>query len=117
MKISIKAKSSSGDPYSVDFIFREGRLFVFCNCPAGIWTKLCKHKRRLLSNDASMLFAPDLIEDLDRVQEWAEKTKFPQMLHDLREMEKEAERLKRKVKSMKEKVAKTMKVGAEVNAD
>ena len=52
----IKVISSAGEPYNVKFSLNENKLKVLCDCPAGIYGKLCKHKIGLLANDASLLF-------------------------------------------------------------
>ncbi len=56
MKMTLKAKSSTGEPYNVDFLVQNGKLFVQCNCKAGIFGQLCKHKTELIAGDASRLF-------------------------------------------------------------
>ena len=112
MKITILAKSSSGgEPYSVYFTLKEGRLSIFCKCPAGIHGQLCKHKRKLLSNDASILFDPNQVDQLSQAVEWVEKSEYPQLLDELQESEKESEIAKKKVKAMKAKLARVMREG------
>lgn len=56
MKLTLKAKSSSGDGYQVEFLDEGGLLRVFCHCPAGSLQQMCKHKLALLKGDVSMLF-------------------------------------------------------------
>ena len=56
MKISIRAKSSSGEPYTVEFSIANKKLSVFCNCQAGVFRQLCKHKTELIAGDRSRLF-------------------------------------------------------------
>jgi len=55
MKISLKAKSSSGDSHLVEFSDESGSLRVFCHCPAGSLQQMCKHKLALLKGDVTML--------------------------------------------------------------
>ena len=111
MKITILVKSSGGDPYSVDFVFKNDRLTVFCNCKAGIFGQICKHKLSLLSNDTSMLFEPDQAGKLSRAMELIEKTQYPQLVDELRAKERDSERAKREVKKAKVLLAKVMKEG------
>ena len=111
MKITVLAKSSSGEPYSVDFMLEKDRLSVFCNCPAGVWGKFCKHKLRLLLNDTSMLFDPDQTEKLSRAIELVEKTQYPQLASEVRAKERDFERAKREVRKAKELLIKAMKSG------
>jgi len=111
MKTILLAKSSKGEPYQVHFTLKENRLSVFCKCPAGIYGQLCKHKVKLLSNDTSMLFDPNQTDQLSQIVEWAKKTEYPQLLDELQDSEKEAETAKKKVKAIKERLARVMKTG------
>ncbi len=67
MKISIKAKSSSGDPYNVEFLVESNKLSVFCDCRAGQFSQLCKHKTELLAGDRSRLFSESEAPLLDEL--------------------------------------------------
>jgi hypothetical protein len=67
MNISLKAKSSSGSFYSVDFIKVEEGLSVHCECPAGEWGKFCKHKWQLLNGDEAMLFDSAQLSELQTI--------------------------------------------------
>lgn len=69
MKITLQAKSSSDAPYAVDFLVEGGKLVVHCNCKAGIYGGICKHKTELLAGDASRLYDPEQAEDLKRIQD------------------------------------------------
>ncbi len=115
MKISILSKSSSReDPYLVDFIKKNNRLFITCNCPAGEFShgqKLCKHKIRLSLNDTAMLYDIDQIEQLHQVNGWVKKTELQELINDLNEAEKEVEKFKRKVKKIKSHIERSMREG------
>jgi hypothetical protein len=71
MNISLKAKSSSGSFYSVDFIQAEEGLSVHCECPAGEWGKFCKHKWQLLNGDEKMLFDSAQLSELQTIHSLA----------------------------------------------
>lgn len=60
MDTTIFAKSSSrpDSPYSVHFIINDGKLFIHCSCPAGVYGKLCKHKTSFIKGDLNMLHDP-----------------------------------------------------------
>lgn len=53
--LRLKAKSSEGDGYEVDFYEVAGTLRVFCRCKAGVNRTLCKHVIALAGLDATML--------------------------------------------------------------
>jgi hypothetical protein len=100
-EIDLLAKSSSMEPHCVTFTFLAGRLSVHCNCEAGIYGKLCKHKVRLLSGDESMLFAKDMKADLAMIQEWVKQTDFPEMVKAFREAETSVEEAQRALKKQR----------------
>jgi hypothetical protein len=69
MELTIKAKSSGDTPYVVAFSTDSGTLTVRCNCQAGSFGKLCKHKTELLAGDASRLYDPLDIDQLNDAME------------------------------------------------
>lgn len=79
MKIILKAKSSSGEPYSVQFEFEEEKLKVHCTCKAGIMRTACKHRIPLLKSDLNML-ADD---DVATVVKWSNCSGFSTLLQEL----------------------------------
>lgn len=112
MKISIRAKSSSGDePYIVDFIKENGLLSVFCNCTAGDWGKFCKHKWQVLSGDRSMLYSPEDEEKLQQVEEWVSESSFSSLYVDVNELEEQVAQLKARIKKAKKDAEKKMREG------
>jgi len=54
--VEILAKSSGDAPYNVIFACSDNRLTVTCNCKAGIFGQLCKHKTELMAGDSTRLF-------------------------------------------------------------
>lgn len=64
MNISLKANSSSGSFYNVEFREAEEGLSIHCDCPAGEWGKFCKHKWQLLNGDVGMLFDSSQLQQL-----------------------------------------------------
>ncbi len=70
MKAVLFAKSSSGEPYQVEFLSDGDSLRVFCHCKAGIQQWVCKHKLAFLRGDASMLFEPTQSALLSEIRAW-----------------------------------------------
>lgn len=68
MKITLQANSSGDTPYAVEFIVEAGKMTVHCNCKAGIFGQICKHKTELLAGDLSRLYNPEQADDLKRIQ-------------------------------------------------
>src|SRR6266446_2278697 len=56
MKTTLLAKSSSGEPYKVEFMTDETCVRVFCHCQAGVLQQMCKHKLALIKGDTKMPF-------------------------------------------------------------
>ena len=103
MKFTILAKSSGANPYEVDFIIDGGSLVVFCNCQAGSFGKLCKHKTELLVGDESRLFAESEIPKLAQIRE------ILQSAPELTRLAKEIAESERIVKSEQAKLKKSKK--------
>ena len=102
MKITIQAKSSSGEySYTVDFIKENELLTVFCSCPAGIFGKSCKHKLQLLLGNASMLDSDSEEGKLEELKKWVDASSFSQMGSKLEQIESEIALLKKEVKKEK----------------
>ena len=66
MELKLKAKSSNGESfYIISCLSNDnGLITIHCNCQAGILGKHCKHKRRLLCGDESVLFDSSQVDDL-----------------------------------------------------
>jgi hypothetical protein len=115
MKISIKAKSSSGDPYTVDFLIEKNKLSVFCDCQAGKFGQLCKHKTELITGDQSRLFDESEVSKLKELE-----TIIPQapelksIAAQIAESEKIIRREQSKVKKVKKEFATKLKEGIEI---
>jgi len=111
MKISVKANSSSGDPYTVDFIHNNGLLSVFCNCAAGEWGKFCKHKWQLLSGNRAMLAYEDDVQKLQEVESWVKLSSISSLFDEVNDLERELEEKKTRLKKAKKEVERKMKEG------
>ena len=72
MKATLLAKSSSGEPYNVEFLTDAGSLRVFCHCQAGVLQRTCKHKLAFIQGDAKMLFDSNQASLLSEIQSWPE---------------------------------------------
>ena len=72
MKVTLLAKSSSGEPYNVEFLTDAGSLRVFCHCQAGVLQRMCKHKLAFIQGDIKMLFDSEQASLLSEVCSWPE---------------------------------------------
>ena len=105
MKLTILALSSTGESYPVEFSDESGNLRVFCNCQAGSFQQMCKHKIALLKGDRSMLFDQTLEKLLDKLLSSsaysALKCRLDSYDQQLSNIESEARKLKEREKTLK----------------
>ena len=103
------AQSSNGlKAYKVEFQFDVNQLTVYCDCPAGVLGKLCKHKLGFLRGDKDFLRNQEQQDILD-VQEWIKQSDYPQLLRELEISELELEKLRAKIISIKMNIERSMK--------
>ena len=112
MEITVLVKSSSqSDPRSVNVVQDDSGLSFFCDCPAGIRERVCKHKKAMASGDGSMLYDEDQKENFEKVVDWLGQSGYPNLMKELKEAENELDPAKEKLRDIKEKVARVMKQG------
>ncbi|MFO1489010.1 MAG: hypothetical protein U1F65_11085 [Verrucomicrobiota bacterium] len=115
MKTSLLAKSSSGEPYKVEFSSNGSELRVFCHCPAGVLHRMCKHKQALIDGDVSMLFDPTSSEQLLQVRSSPEFKVLMKSLEvyfqQLKEVEKAKSELEKREKEIKAAVGRGLSFG------
>jgi hypothetical protein len=111
--ISLVMKSSSNPDIIYEIIFNNtnGIIDIKCNCPAGEFTKLCKHKLSLIRGDSSNLLDYSAEEDWLTVKGWIEKSPFKNLIieHDL--AEKNFQEAQKSLKKIKEKIERAMREG------
>ena len=117
MNIILKAKGSSADPYNVEFIIEGNLLIVFCNCRAGQFGQLCKHKTELIAGDQSRLFDESEVSKLRELETIISRVPdIKNTSSQIAESEKLIRREQSKVKSMKKAFAAKLKGGIEIEA-
>ncbi len=109
--IKLKAKSSSGDYYIVEFGTSADSIKVTCNCNAGIFGKLCKHKMGLLSGDPSFLFDTTEKLILDELLLIIKRSKFNSLMEELILAKKAVEKAKKQENKIKHSLELTIKDG------
>jgi hypothetical protein len=113
-KIILRANSSAGDPYNVHFDFSDNKLTVFCNCQAGTYGKLCKHKTGLLDGDLTILFDKADQETLLQVIEYVKKSKYTEVMSAYSLKKKEIEEMQKQEKKIKGQIELILKTGIEI---
>ena len=112
MKITILVKSSSRpEPRSVHVTRDDSGLSFVCDCPAGNWVRICKHKMAMVSGDDSMLYDEDQRENFKKVMDWVAQSGYPDLMKELKEAKNELESAKEKLRGIKEKITRVMKEG------
>lgn len=109
-QIVLLAKSSSGEPHKVAFVF-DGKLKVLCDCEAAVHNMLCKHRIAFVNHDAAMLYDASQKRELAEVQELVQASQLPKLLAGFIETEKEVEQAKKRLAAQKEVVATAMRHG------
>jgi uncharacterized Zn finger protein len=100
--MEILAKSSSSDtPYTVRCYLEENKISIFCSCPAGDNRMLCKHVRKIIAGDASILYDRNKKNQLEKISNHLQETQIPLLLLEINKSEDLLEEAKRNVKKAK----------------
>lgn len=86
-ELTFLVKGSSKDPYEVIFIKDGDSLTAICNCPAGTYSNVCKHRVNILDGSAKSITS-DNADKVPTVVEWLSGTDVEAALQELREVEK-----------------------------
>jgi hypothetical protein len=105
-KLEILAKSSSSEiPYTVECYLVENKISVFCSCPAGDSRMLCKHVRKIVASDDSILYERNQKNELEVIKKHLAGTEIPLLLSELdrydfilEEAKKNTDKIKKKLK-------------------
>jgi len=87
---------------------------VFCNCQAGTYGKLCKHKTGLLDGNLSILFDKADQEKLLQVMELVKKSKYTEVMSAYSLINKEIEEMQKQEKKIKGQIELILKTGIEI---
>ncbi len=101
-KLEILAESSSSEtPYTVECYLEENKISVFCSCPAGDNRLLCKHVRKVIAGDESILYDRGQKNELEAIKNQLKETEIPLLLSELEKSESLLEEAKKKVEKAK----------------
>jgi len=106
-QLTLHVKGSSSDPYELTFIKDGSSLTALCNCPAGTFGNLCKHRVAILDGDSTAVVDDDG-EKTGVIVEWLIGTDVETALKEMREFEASSESSKPDLVAAKRKLAKTM---------
>ena len=117
MKLTIRAKSSGTEPYDVEFVVEGNQLSVFCNCQAGTFGKLCKHKTELLAGDSSRLFDESEQKKLTELQAIVKRApEIRRLAEQIAEAEKIIRSEQSKMKTAKKQFEVKLKQGVDLDS-
>jgi uncharacterized Zn finger protein len=112
--IELKVKSSSQEYYLINIEISE--VFkISCNCKAGIFGKLCKHKAAVLSGDLEILYNQEDEKTLIKLQEIVKMSDLNKLTNELEVAEKAIESAKNQAKEIKIKLERSLKNGIIIN--
>ena len=98
VEVPVKSSSNPDESYLVTFSLDDGKLSVFCTCPAGGWGKLCKHKTGLIENNKTLLADEEGIPALAQAHELIAGTSLLDVYQSFKERRKSIESQQRKLK-------------------
>jgi len=117
MKLTILAKSSGTEPYTVEFLVDNNRLSVHCDCQAGRFGKNCKHKTELLAGDAARLFNESDVGKLGQLATIVGRAPaFERMAQEIAELDKLVRSQQAQLKKVKSHLEQALKAGIELKA-
>jgi hypothetical protein len=112
MKAKLLAKSSSGEPYDVEFTVDGELVRVFCHCQAGVLQQMCKHKLALITGDTKMLFDPTQASLLAEIRAWPQfarlQSRITRYVRELGEIEAAKAEIAKREKTTKAQMGKDL---------
>lgn len=112
----VHIKSSSSDSiYCITFTFYNSAITVHCDCPAGIYGKVCKHKTAILDGDVSSIDDSEINEDLiDLLARVKGNEDLINHNEELIEIEKQIKKMNTRKRKLKQDLEAMFKYGIEV---
>ncbi len=83
---TIKVAGSAAEPYELTFIKDGDSLTALCNCPAGEFGNICKHRINILDGKTAAI-AGDNDDEVTKIREWLIGTDVESALFELRAAE------------------------------
>lgn len=106
-EVTFFVKGSSADPYEVIFIKDGDSLTAICNCPAGQYSNVCKHRISILDGKFDGITS-DNADQAPQVVSWLAGTDVEAALLEMRAVEKGPDPDKNALNAAKRKLARAM---------
>ncbi len=106
-ELTLLVKGSSADPYKLIFIKDGESLTALCDCPAGSFGNVCKHRVAVLDGDAGAVLEEDAAK-VATVVEWSAGTDVEKALAEMRAADADTEVSKSDRAALKRVLARAM---------
>ncbi len=106
-EITFLVRGSAPQPYEVVFIKDGDSLTAICDCPAGTFSNVCKHRTSILEGNFDAI-SSDNAGQAPRVIEWLAGTDVEAALTELRRAEGAPEPDRKTIAAAKRKLARAM---------
>lgn len=107
-KFEFEIEGSQGDIYEVIFLYDgDKEISGECTCPAGRYEDQCRHRLMILAGDSKNIVS-DNLGDLKKFQKIFKGTPLEGAFKKLKELEKQQDDIKKKVKEAKKELGKLL---------
>lgn len=108
-EIIFEVQGSAPEPYQVSFVRRsEANLSAYCTCAAGENGQYCKHRFTIMDGNRKGIVSSNA-DDVKIIQSWLIGTDIEKAIIRVRDIEKEAEKIKKELTLAKKNLAKSMR--------
>lgn len=108
-EILFEVQGSAPKPYRVSFIRQSNtNLSAYCTCAAGENGQYCKHRFNIMEGQKNGIVSTNA-DDVKIIQSWLVGTDIEKALFKLRDIEREAERIKTELTLAKKNLAKALR--------
>lgn len=102
METTLYVRSGSSNAiYTLQVICDDGNVTMFCDCNAGAYGKLCKHKLAIIANSKTDVAGHDQEENFELAQAWINGSALQSMLAGISAAESEVESAQKQLKKLK----------------
>lgn len=108
-EIFFEVQGSAPKPYRVSFVRQSStNLSAYCTCAAGENGQYCKHRFTIMEGQKKGIVSTNA-DDVKIIQSWLVGTDIEKALLKLRDIEREAERIKTELTLAKKNLAKALR--------
>lgn len=106
--IIFDVKGSAPEPYEVVISTQEnGNISATCNCPAGRFGNLCKHRLDILNGETKSIVS-DNVDEIGTVQSWLIDSPISTHTQKISDLQKQIKKMQSEVSSAKKALSKVL---------